>query len=294
MEPAVAGHIPVLLAEALQWLAVRPEGVYVDATAGLGGHTAAIAQRLTTGLVVATDCDAEALEQAKQATFAWRERIRYRQCWFSTLPAALAEMGITQVDGLLADLGPNRAQLTVPERGFSFAADGPLDMRLDRSQPLTAAALVNSLSWKELAALFCQQGEERRHIAETIARAIVRARPLRTTRELARLIEEVAPRRGRLHPGTRVFMALRRAVNREAEELEALLAALPGLIKPGGRVVMISFMSLEDRQVKQAFHRWVREGRAVRLLKHVVRPSEQEVRLNPASRSGRLRVVQFR
>jgi len=286
-----ARHIPVLVEEVIHWLNVRPEGIYVDATAGLGGHTAAIAQRLTTGLVIANDCDSEALEQARRNTSSWADRIRFRHGWFSSLPAALAEMGIRRVDGLLADLGASLAQLT-GSRGFSVWTDGPLDMRFDTSSPMTADALVNTLNQPQLARLIRQQGEERR--AEVIARAILRARPVRSAGHLARLIEQVAPRTGRLHPATRTFMALRRVVNREAEELAALLGCAPELAAGGGRLVVISFMSLEDRQVKQAFQDWIRQGRAIRLLKHVVRPSAEEVRNNPAARSARLRAIEFR
>lgn len=286
-----ARHIPVLVEEALHWLNVRPEGIYVDATAGHGGHTAAIAQRLTTGLVIANDCDPEALEQARRHTSPWAERIRFRQGWFSSLPAALAEMGIRRVDGVLADLGASLAQLT-GHRGFSVWTDAPLDMRFDPCGPVTAADLVNTLNQRELARLIRQHGEERR--ADVIARAIVRARPVRSTGHLARVIEQVAPRTGRLHPATRTFMALRRVVNREAEELAALLECAPELAAGGGRLVVISFMSLEDRQVKQAFQAWIRQGRATRLLKHVVRPSAEEIRRNPAARSARLRAIEFR
>lgn len=285
-----ARHIPVLVEEAIHWLNVRPEGIYVDATAGQGGHTAAIAQRLTTGLVIANDCDPEALEQARRNTMQWAERIRFREGWFSTLPSALAEMGIRRVDGLVADLGASLAQLTGP-RGFSVWTDAPLDMRFSPSGPVTAADLVNTLNQPELARLIRQHGEERR--ADVIARAILRARPVRSTGHLARLIEQVAPRTGRLHPATRTFMALRRVVNREAEELAALLRYAPELAG-GGRLVVISFMSLEDRQVKQACQGWIRQGRATRLLKHVVRPSAAEIRSNPAARSARLRAIEFR
>lgn len=286
-------HVPVLLEEVLHWLAVRPQGLYVDATAGLGGHTAAIARRLTSGLVIANDCDAESLEQARRNTQPWAERIRFHQGWFSRLPEALRQMGIYQVDGLLADLGPSFAQLTSGRRGFSFSSDGPLDMRFDTAVGPTAADWLDRLTQHELARLLVEAGEERR-LAERIARAILRARPLRSTRQLARVIEEAVPRRGRLHPATRTFMALRRLVNREDAELSALLEAAPGLVRPGGRVVLIAFMSSEDRMVKRAFQEWFRQGRAVRLHKKVIRPTEQEIRDNPAARSARLRAAEIR
>lgn len=286
-------HVPVLLEEVLQWLNVRPDGIYVDATAGLGGHTAAIAQRLTTGLVIANDCDAESLALARRNTQPWAERIRFRHGWFSTLPDAVRRMGFAQVDGLLADLGPSFAQLTSGRRGFSFALDGPLDARYDATAGLTASEWLDRLTYNELVRLIVEAGEERR-IAERIARAVLRARPLRSTRELARVIEEAVPRRGRLHPATRTFMALRRLVNREDEELSALLNAAPGLVRPGGRIVIIAFTSSEDRLVKRAFQDWIRQGRAVRLHKHVIRPSAEEIRANPAARSARLRAVEIR
>ncbi len=292
MQATTATHTPVMVEEVLQWLNVRPEGTYVDATAGLGGHTAAIARRLTTGWVVANDCDAESLEIARRNTLLWAERIRFRRGWFSTLAEGLTQLGLRQVDGLLADLGASYAQLT-GERGFSIMTEGPLDMRFDRSSELTAADLVNTLSQPDLARLISQQGEEPERRSAAIARAIVRARPIRSTAQLARVIEAVAPRTGRLHPATRTFMALRRVVNREDQELEALLAAAPKLVAPGGRVVVISFMSLEDRKVKRAFQQWERAGQAVRLLKHVLRPQPEEVRRNPAARSARLRAVEI-
>jgi 16S rRNA (cytosine1402-N4)-methyltransferase len=285
-------HTPVMLNEALEYLAVRPDGIYADATAGLGGHTAAIAQRLTTGQVIALDCDGESLELARGATQAWAERIRYHQAKFSELRTALASLGIEKLDGLVADLGVSRYQLTEPERGFSLTATGPLDMRMDRSQGMTAAGMANTTSERELADLLYYLGEERR--ARRIARAIIRARPIRDTLHLARVVELAVPRTGRLHPATQTFMALRRAVNRETEELDALLVAAPDLVAEGGRIVAITFMSLEDRQVKVAFRELARQGRARLLTKHVVRPGEQEVAINPASRSAKLRALEMK
>jgi 16S rRNA (cytosine1402-N4)-methyltransferase len=284
-------HYPVMRNEVLEMLAVRPEGIYADTTAGLGGHTAAIAERLTTGLALALDRDAESLEMARRNTTQWAERIRYRQSSFSQLRSTLAELGFQTLDGLVADLGASRYQLTDPERGFTFAAAGPLDMRMDRSQRITAADLANITKERELADLIFHFGEERR--ARTIARAIVRARPIRDTLHLAGVVERAVPRTGRLHPATLTFQALRRAVNREAEELGALLGTAPGLVRSGGRIVIISFMSLEDRQVKQAFRQLAGEARVRLLTRHVLKPSQEEVDANPASRSARLRAVEI-
>jgi 16S rRNA (cytosine1402-N4)-methyltransferase len=285
-------HYPVMLAEALEYLAMRPDGVYLDATAGLGGHTRAIAAGLTTGVVIANDRDEESLALARRnAGGEAAARIRFHHGAFSALPAALAEAGVDRVDGLLADLGVSRYQLTEAERGFSLMADGPLDMRQDRSQQATAADLVNFAAEKELADLIFQLGEERR--SRRIARAIVRARPIHTTGQLARAVEEAVPRTGRLHPATQTFMALRLAVNNEMGELDSLLAAAPDLVKSGGRMVVITFMSLEDRRVKQRFQELARAGRAIVLTKHVVRPGGAETEANPASRSAKLRAVEM-
>jgi 16S rRNA (cytosine1402-N4)-methyltransferase len=285
-------HAPVMLNESIEYLAVRPDGIYVDVTAGLGGHTGAIASRLETGMVIALDRDAESLEQARQNTLAWAERIRYGQAAFSDLRRALAAWGLERVDGILADLGVSRYQLTEPERGFTLAAAGPLDMRMDRTQALTASELVNTTGEKELADLLYRLGEEGR--SRQIARAIVRARPLRDTLHLAGVVEGAVPRTGRLHPATQTFMALRRAVNRETEELDALLRSAPDLISGGGRMVMITFMSLEDRQAKEAFRGLAQQGRARLLTKHVVKPSIEEVEANPAARSAKLRAVELK
>jgi 16S rRNA (cytosine1402-N4)-methyltransferase len=196
------------------------------------------------------------------------------------------------VDGLLADLGVSRFQLTEPERGFSLMAEGPLDMRMDRSQGTTAEEIVNFTSEKELADLIYQFGEERR--SRKISRAIVRARPIRTTAHLAHVIEEAVPRTSKLHPATLTFMALRMAVNDEQGELDKLLASAPDVVKSGGRIVIVSFMSLEDRKVKQSFQALARAGRASTLTKHVVRPTPEEIGNNPPSRSAKLRAVEMR
>jgi 16S rRNA (cytosine1402-N4)-methyltransferase len=285
-------HYPVLLAEALEFLAIRPDGIYVDVTAGLGGHTGAIAQQLTTGVVISCDRDADSLEMAKRNTAEWADRIRFVHTPFSGVPAALKREGIGKVDGLLADLGVSRYQLTDPERGFSLMSEGPVDMRMDRSQQQTAADIVNYSAEKALADLIYQLGEERR--SRTIARAIVRARPIRSTLHLAQVIEKAAHRTGHLHPATQTFMALRLAVNNELDELDSLLEAAPDLTKAGGRIVIITFMSLEDRKVKQAFQDLQRKGKISVLTKHVVKPGEKEIQENPASRSAKLRAAEVR
>jgi 16S rRNA (cytosine1402-N4)-methyltransferase len=283
-------HDSVMTRESLEYLAVRPDGTYVDATAGLGGHTALIAQRLTTGLVIANDRDAQSLELARKNTEAWADRIRYRQGAFSELAETVKWAGCGKLDGLLADLGVSRYQLTAPERGFSILADGPLDMRMDQSTGMTAAGLVNHTAEKELADLIFQLGEERR--ARRIARALVRARPIRSTRHLADVVERAVPRTGRLHPATRTFMALRMAVNDESRELARLLETGPELMQPGGRMVVISFMSTDDRMVKQRFRALAEQDRATILTKRPLQPAEEETARNAASRSAKLRAIE--
>lgn len=285
-------HYPVMLAETLEYLAMRPDGIYVDATAGMGGHTGAIAAKLTTGLVISADRDAESLERARENSSAVAGRIRFIHSRFSGLESAVAGLVRGPVDGLIADLGVSRYQLTTPERGFSLFSEGPVDMRMDRSTGEPAADLINYGPEQELANLFYLLGDERR--SRRIARAIVRARPIRDTLHLANVIESAVPRTGAIHPATKTFMALRIAVNQEQEELDALLASAPKLVKSGGRIVILTFMSSEDRVVKRAFQALAREGRVTLLNKHVITPSDEEVRENPPSRSAKLRAVELR
>jgi 16S rRNA (cytosine1402-N4)-methyltransferase len=274
-----------MLAESLEYLAVKPDGRYLDCTAGLGGHTRAIAGLLTAGgTLISNDRDAQSLEMARRNAAEFAARIEFQQASFS-------ELAETNLDGLIADLGVSRYQLTDPERGFSFQAEGPLDMRMDQHHGVTAAELLNHSAEKAIADWLHQLGEERR--ARKIAGAIVRARPIRSTLHLAGVVERAAPRTGPLHPATRTFMALRMVVNREQEELEALLNRAPLMMKPGGRIVIISFMSLEDRKVKESFRELKRTGRASILTKKPLTPSEQEVRENPPSRSAKLRAVEI-
>lgn len=285
-------HIPVLLNETLEYLAPRPDGTYLDVTCGLGGHTIAVANRLTTGTVVSTDRDEESLELARQNAGPVAERIRFARARFSEVRRVLDGMGIGKVDGLIADLGLSMHQLRAG-RGFSFSERAPLSMKMGESEEDTPTAeeLLNTVSEKELADLIYGLGEERG--SRKIARAIVRARPIRDTQHLADVIEAAVHRTGRLHPATLTFMALRRAVNREPQELDALLKAIPDLVAPGGRAVCISFMSLEDRQLKEAFRALAKEGRARLLTKHVVTPGDAEVAANAAARSAKLRALEM-
>jgi 16S rRNA (cytosine1402-N4)-methyltransferase len=278
-------HLPVMLAESLEYLAIKPDGRYLDCTAGLGGHTAAIAALLSRGgTMISNDRDAQSLEMARNNAAEWADRIEFQQASFS-------ELAESNLDGLIADLGVSRYQLTDPGRGFSFQAEGPLDMRMDQTHGVTAAELLNHSAEKAIADWLYQLGEERR--ARKIAGAIVRARPIRSTLHLAGVVERAAPRTGPLHPATRTFMALRMVVNREQEELDALLNRAPLMMKPGGRIVIMSFMSLEDRKVKESFRELKRTGRASILTKKPLTPSEREVRDNPPSRSAKLRAVEI-
>jgi 16S rRNA (cytosine1402-N4)-methyltransferase len=284
-------HVPVMPVEAIELLSVRPEGVYLDATAGLGGHTGLIARQLTTGAVIANDHDTKSLEMARANTAPWADRICFHYGGFGSLAEAVEQAGFEKVDGLLADLGVSRYQLTAPDRGFSFMSDGPLDMRMDQTIPTTAADLVNHTDERTLADLIFQLGEERR--ARKIARAIVRARPLRSTLHLADVVERAVPRTGRLHPATKTFMALRMAVNEEPKELDRLLEIGPGLLKSGGRMVVISFMSSDDRAVKEKFKELGHSGRFTVLTKHPMQPTDEETASNPASRSAKLRALEM-
>jgi 16S rRNA (cytosine1402-N4)-methyltransferase len=287
-----SAHVSVLVEECMEWLAVREEGIYVDCTAGGGGHAAAIAQRLASGRLLALDRDPAAVELTRLRLQDFGGRVRVRQAAFRDLGEAMREEGMDKVNGILADLGLSQMQLDDARRGFSFAAEGDLDMRMDPQQTVTAAQAVNHLSERELADVLYQYAEERR--SRRIAKAIVRARPLRTARQLADVVASAA--RGshfeRIHPATRTFQALRIYVNNEIGELEALLRQAPERLAPAGRLVIISFHSLEDRVVKNTFRRWSAEGTCRVLTRHVVRPSEQEIAGNPKARSARLRCAE--
>jgi len=292
-------HVPVMEREALEQLQVQSGGIYLEATTGLGGHTARIAERLTTGTIIACDRDPLSLEMAKRNLEPWADRIIFRRGDFASIAETVRQTiafgrlsAEPPLNGILADLGVSRYQLTDPQRGFSFTADGPLDMRMDPTMGMTAADLVNQSDETTLADLIYQLGEERR--ARRVARAIVRARPIRSTLHLADVVSRAVPRTGRLHPATRTFMALRLAVNNEMGQLDRLLQIGPDLLKPGGRMVVISFMSLEDRRVKHRFRELENQGRAIVLTKRPLQPSEEEVRDNPPSRSAKLRAIEMK
>lgn len=280
----------------MEWLSPKPRMTVVDCTVGSGGHSAAIAPHLMSGgRLIAMDCDPQALDAAKAKLAAFASNVTYVHENFRALPAVLARLGVERIDGLLADLGMSSLQLEDPQRGFSFSREGPLDMRLDPSQPTTAASLLRHGSLRDLVEWVRGYGEER--WAERIARRIVETRarqPLDTTAQLAHLVEAVTPRgvSRRLHPATRTFQALRIAVNDELGALQHLLDVLPDVLIPGGRAVILSFHSLEDRLVKQSFRQGAQAGSWNVLTRKPIRPSAAEVASNPRSRSAKLRAVE--
>ena len=244
-------HTPVLAAEVIEWLRIRPEGTYVDATCGTAGHAIEIARRLTTGRLVAIDRDPRALEIARERLKPYEEKVVLVHAEFSKIGEVAADMKLPPLDGVIADLGVSSLELDSPERGFSFRWAAPLDMRMNPDTPLTADEIVNQWSEKELADLLYQKAEERD--SRRIARAIVRSRPIRDTEHLATVVAGARKARGRqkLQPATKTFLALRNAVNREEEELEQFLSRTPATLNLGGRWIVLSYHSLEDRPVKQ-------------------------------------------
>ncbi len=278
-------HTPALLEEVLHFLNPQSGGHFIDATVGAGGHAAAILERTAPdGRVLAIDQDAEALGVARETLAAHESRTVFVQANFGKIDDVVRSVGFPRADGVLADLGVSSMMLDQVDRGFSFQSDGPLDMRMDQRQNLSAADIVNHTRERELADIIYQLGGERR--SRPIARAIFRSRPHHSTQDLVRAIESVSggPQYGRIHPATRTFMALRLAVNRELENLEIFLNVVPDLLKKGGRLVVISFHSLEDRIVK---HRMRALGGV--LTKKVVRAQDTERNQNPRSRSAKLR-----
>ena len=295
-------HTPVLLAEVLEWLRIKPDGIYVDVTVGAGGHSAAIAARLSSaGRLISLDRDARALQIAGERLKEYANRVTLVQTAFSRIAEAVHELGIAKVDGVLADLGVSSMQLDVPERGFSFREAGPLDMRMSGGEgkgeaegedTLTADEIVNRWPEKEVADLLYREAEE--HDSRRIARAIVKARPIRDTAHLATVVAGARKQWGRqrLHPATKTFLALRIAVNRELEELGQFLFRTPATLNSGGRWVVLSYHSREDRLVKRAFQDGAKDGTLKVLTKHVIVPSEDEQEANPRSRSAKLRCAE--
>ncbi|MDR7391688.1 MAG: 16S rRNA (cytosine(1402)-N(4))-methyltransferase RsmH [Armatimonadota bacterium] len=284
-------HVPVLVDAVLEWLQPHAGGLYVDATVGAGGHAERILEACgPDGQLVGIDRDPDALEAAGRRLSRFTGRVRLVSGDFRHLRDVLQEAGVREADGILFDLGVSSLQLERAERGFSFQLPGPLDMRMDPRQPQTAADLVNRLPENQLAELLLRYGEE--PFARRIARSIVRRRPLRTTTDLAEAVQAAVPRSRwprRTHVATRTFQALRIATNQELEALEAALAQVPDVLRPGARVVVISFHSLEDRLVKQAFRS---DPRLRQLTLKPVRPGPEELRQNPRARSARLRAAE--
>ena len=303
-------HAPVLLEECIAALNIRPDGVYVDGTLGRGGHSLEIARRLTTGCLIAVDRDGEALEAASKRLAPFGERVTLVKSNFDRLGEILDDQGVDKADGMLFDLGVSSPQLDDAARGFSYMADAPLDMRMDRDNALTAREIVNEWPEEELRRILWTYGEER--YAPRVAAAIVRARaksPIEGTLELAELIRGAMPaaaRREKQHPAKRSFQAIRIAVNDELGSVERMLETAPDRLKPGGRLCVISFHSLEDRLVKQAIHKRV-DGctcpkslpvcvcgfkQTLKTVGGVITASEDELARNPRARSAKLRVAE--
>lgn len=286
-------HVPVLLTEVADLLRPGPGQRFIDATIGLGGHACALLPRLLPGgRLLGIDCDESALASSAERLCKYSGHFDLAHGNFRRLAEISADAGFGEADGVLCDLGISSVQLDAGARGFSFASDGPLDMRMDPTSGPTAADLLRRSPARELERIFREYGEER--YARRIARAVVEQRGrLRTTRDLAELIARTVPRRERrIHPATRVFQAVRVAINDEFAALEEALDAMPGLLAPGGRVAVISFHSLEDRIVKNRFREWRRMGVMAVVTRKPVRPTPLEIESNRRSRSARLRVAE--
>jgi len=281
-----------MLDEVLEWLGIKPEGTYIDATLGAGGHSEAIAARLTSGRLISLDRDEQALELGRERLKIFGVRVTVVRSPFSRIQEAAQELGILKVDGVLADLGVSSMQLDHAARGFSFREAGPLDMRMSSEDELTAGEIVNRWPEREMADLLYREADE--HDSRRIARAIVRARPIRDTAHLATVVAGARKQWGRqrLHPATKTFLALRIAVNREMEELGQFLTRTPATLNSGGRLVVLSYHSGEDRIVKHAFQEEERHRTLQVLTRHVIQPTDEEKAANPRSRSAKLRCAE--
>ncbi|MCF2596663.1 16S rRNA (cytosine(1402)-N(4))-methyltransferase RsmH [Pseudoflavonifractor phocaeensis] len=304
-------HRPVLLDECIQALNIRPDGIYVDGTLGRAGHSREIARRLTTGRLICVDRDDAALEAAKDRLADWMDKVTLVHSNFDRIGAIVRDLGLTGVDGMLFDLGVSSPQLDDGSRGFSYMADAPLDMRMDRSEGLTAADVVNGWSQEELRRILFQYGEER--CAGQIAAAIVRRRedkPIETTLELVEIIKSAMPAkalREKQHPAKRSFQAIRIAVNDELASVDRMLRGAVPCLNQGGRLAVITFHSLEDRIVKTGLAEFAKGctcppdfpvcvcGKTpdVKLVnKKPILPTQEEIEENPRARSAKLRVAE--
>ena len=308
LEPAKMSlpHQPVLYQEIIHALRPKSTGRYVDGTLGAGGHAAGLlAVSEPGGRLLGLDVDPQALDLARQNLAPFGERACLKRAPYTSLPDQLANLGWDSVDGILLDLGASSMQFDTPERGFSFLADGPLDMRFDRSNPLTAAEIVNSWPEEELADVLFRYGEER--ASRRIARAILQARPVKGTRQLAAVIEKAIGRHGPHHPATQTFQALRIAVNGELEAVEKVLPMAVQALAPGGRLAIISFHSLEDRLVKDFFRLESKDcicpppqpvctcghKASIQVItRRPITPTEEEIKRNSRARSAKLRVAE--
>lgn len=308
----MAVHVPVLLRETLEYLDPKPGGTYADLTLGLGGHAREILRRIgNDGKLVGVDRDEAALEIAKENLKEFGGRLVIIKANFAEAPGLMRQAGIEKLDGFLMDLGVSMLQLKTPERGFSFSADAPLDMRMDTSRGMTAAELLEELDEAELTRVIREYGEEK--WARAIARRIkerMRSAPVETTKQLADMVADAIPRKfwpPKTHPATRTFQALRIAVNEELESLTDGLEGMLEMLAPGGRAVVISYHSLEDRAVKTKLREWARgctcppdfpkcvcgkKPRLKVLTGRPVLPSEDEIKANPSARSAKLRAAE--
>ena len=290
---AMPYHIPVLVQEVLSALQVKPGGSYVDCTVGEGGHASAILEAASPGgRLLGIDMDLQALKTAERVLWSYRDSSVLVNENFRDLEQVAERHGFTPVDGILFDLGLSSLQLQGGGRGFSFRTEEPLDMRFDNRQELTAWDVVNEYSSEELARVLSTYGEERR--SNRIAKAIVYSRPIDTSLRLAQVVQRATRRPlGRIHPATRTFQAIRIEVNRELDNLESVLGQAVSLLKAGGKLVVISYHSLEDRIVKLFLRYADRKARTLhRDNIRIIPPSKEEVRTNPRSRSARLRVAE--
>ncbi len=290
-----ARHVPVLFEEVMEFIRVRPGGTYVDCTLGLAGHAEGIVRQLgSAGHFIGFDRDPEALELAKVRLAQVSDELGSRAPQVSLIGEAFSTIAEhvkpASVDGLLADFGASSLHFDEARRGFSFQADGPLDMRMDTRSGETAEQVVNEMGERELANLIYEYGEERR--SRTVARAIVRGRPVTSTAQLAKIVASAVPPMKHIHPATRTFQALRIFVNQELHEIRALLEAAPGLLKPSARLVVISFHSLEDRIAKDSFREGAQKGIWKILTRKPVTAKEEEINRNPRSRSAKLRAAE--